>query len=62
MYLSERNANDGDAKNKAIEDMGEPNPDTTHEEPQHRYNQNDKLDAVIGLFHHFYVYTFVGLS
>ena len=35
MHFSERYANDGDAENEAVEDMGKPNPDATHEEPQH---------------------------
>ena len=35
MHLPEGDANDGDAENEAVENMGEPNPDATHEEPQH---------------------------
>ena len=35
MHLSERYANDGDAENETVENMGEPYPDAAHEEPQH---------------------------
>ena len=35
MHLSEWYANDGDAENEAVENMGEPDPDAAHEEPQH---------------------------
>ena len=41
VHLSEWDANDGDTENETIEDMGEPDPDATHEEPQyiHEYAQ-----------------------
>ena len=35
MHLSEGYANDGDAENEAVENMGEPDPNAAHEEPQH---------------------------
>ena len=35
MHLSEGYANDGDAENEAVENMGKPDPDAAHEEPQH---------------------------
>ena len=35
MHLSKGDANDGDAENEAVENMGEPDPDAAHEEPQH---------------------------
>ena len=34
MHLSKRDANDGDAKYEAVEDVGEPYPDAANEEPQ----------------------------
>ncbi len=45
MHLSEGDAYDGDAENEAVEDMGEPDPDATHEEPQyiHEYAQTTWL-------------------
>jgi len=35
VHLSEGDANDSDAENEAVENMGEPYPDAAHEEPQH---------------------------
>jgi hypothetical protein len=35
MHLPEGYANDSYAENEAIEDVREPYPDATHEEPQH---------------------------
>ena len=35
MHLSPRNANDGDAEQQAVEDVGETDPDASNEEPQH---------------------------
>ena len=35
MHLPEGDANDGDAENEAIENMGKLYPDATYEEPQH---------------------------
>ena len=35
MHLSPRNANDGDAEQQAVEDVGETDPNASNEEPQH---------------------------
>ena len=35
MHLPPRNADDGDAEQQAIEDVGKTNPDAANEEPQH---------------------------
>ena len=35
MHLSPGDADDGDAEQQAVEDMGETDPDAAHEEPQH---------------------------
>ena len=35
VHLSPRDSNDGDAEQQAVENVGETDPDTTHEEPRH---------------------------
>ena len=51
VHLSERDADDGDAEYETVEDVGEPNPDSADEEPQHIHENAQAAWLRLSPFH-----------